>query len=42
LVEDIPDRAVELLRQEGFRARRLEDGLPEWRAADLPVARDEA
>jgi len=34
--------AVELLRQEGFRARRLEDGLPEWRAADLPVARDEA
>jgi rhodanese-related sulfurtransferase/DNA-binding transcriptional ArsR family regulator len=29
--------AVELLRQEGFSARRLEDGLPEWRAAGLAV-----
>ena len=29
--------AVELLRQEGFPARRLEDGLPEWRAAGLAV-----
>jgi rhodanese-related sulfurtransferase/DNA-binding transcriptional ArsR family regulator len=30
--------AVALLRSEGFRARRLEDGLPEWRLAGLPVA----
>ena len=29
--------AVALLRQEGFAARRLEDGLPEWRAAGLAV-----
>lgn len=30
-------KAVRLLQQAGFRARRLEDGLPEWRAAGLPV-----
>lgn len=30
--------AVALLRARGFKARRLEDGLPEWRAAGLPVA----
>lgn len=30
--------AVELLRQRGWRARRLENGFPEWRAAGLPVA----
>ena len=30
--------AVELLRDEGFAARRLEDGLPEWQAAGLAVA----
>jgi rhodanese-related sulfurtransferase/DNA-binding transcriptional ArsR family regulator len=30
-------RAVQLLRQRGFLARRLEDGLPEWRLAGLPV-----
>jgi rhodanese-related sulfurtransferase len=29
--------AVALLRQEGFSARRLEDGLPEWQAAGLAV-----
>src|SRR4029453_5616336 len=29
--------AVELLRGEGFTARRLEDGLPEWQAAGLAV-----
>jgi rhodanese-related sulfurtransferase/biotin operon repressor len=29
--------AVTTLRQAGFTARRLEDGLPEWRAAALPV-----
>jgi rhodanese-related sulfurtransferase/DNA-binding transcriptional ArsR family regulator len=29
--------AIELLRQEGFSARRLEDGLPEWQAAGLAV-----
>jgi ArsR family transcriptional regulator len=30
--------AVAALRVRGFRARRLEDGLPEWRAAGLPVS----
>ena len=29
--------AVETLRARGWRARRLENGLPEWRAAGLPV-----
>jgi ArsR family transcriptional regulator len=29
--------AVALLRKRGFNVRRLEDGLPEWRAAGLPV-----
>jgi rhodanese-related sulfurtransferase/biotin operon repressor len=32
--------AVELLRKRGLKARRLEDGLPEWRVAGLPVERD--
>jgi rhodanese-related sulfurtransferase/DNA-binding transcriptional ArsR family regulator len=31
--------AVCLLRKRGFRIRRLEDGLPEWQAAGLPVDR---
>ncbi len=30
-------RAVEILRIRGYRARRLMDGFPEWRAAGLPV-----
>jgi rhodanese-related sulfurtransferase/DNA-binding transcriptional ArsR family regulator len=30
--------AVALLRGRGFKARRLEDGYPEWKAAGLPVA----
>lgn len=30
-------RAVEVLRERGFRARRLEEGFPEWRLAGLPV-----
>jgi rhodanese-related sulfurtransferase len=29
--------AVEKLRKRGLRARRLEDGFPEWKAAGLPV-----
>ena len=29
--------AVAALRTQGFKARRLEDGFPEWRAAGLPV-----
>lgn len=29
--------AVALLRERGFRVRRLVDGLPEWRSAGLPV-----
>lgn len=32
------DRAVELLRASGRRARRLSGGFPEWKAAGLPVA----
>jgi ArsR family transcriptional regulator len=31
--------AVALLRARGFNARRLEEGLPEWRAAGLPIKR---
>jgi len=29
--------AVAALRRRGFRVRRLEDGLPEWKAAGLPT-----
>jgi ArsR family transcriptional regulator len=29
--------AVAKLREHGFKARRLEDGYPEWKAAGLPV-----
>jgi len=31
--------AVEVLREHGFRARRADDGLPDWRAAGRSVAR---
>ena len=31
-------QAVELLAAHGIRARRLAEGLPEWRLAGLPVA----
>ena len=31
-------QAVERLRAKGYRARRLDGGLPEWRLAGLPVA----
>lgn len=34
--------AVKLLQAKGFRARRLEDGIPEWRAQGLPVTVGEA
>ena len=30
-------KAIRVLQQAGFKARRLEDGLPEWKAAGLPV-----
>jgi ArsR family transcriptional regulator len=30
--------AVAALRQQGYRARRLEDGFPEWKVAGLPIA----
>src|SRR5438094_91420 len=30
--------AVAALRQRGYRARRLEDGFPEWKVAGLPVS----
>jgi rhodanese-related sulfurtransferase/DNA-binding transcriptional ArsR family regulator len=36
------DRAVDMLRSSGRRARRLVGGFPEWRAAGLPVARSSA
>lgn len=29
--------AVAMLRRKGLKARRLKDGMPEWRAAGLPV-----
>ena len=32
------DDAVRQLRRRGFRARRLEDGYPEWQRAGHPVA----
>ncbi|HEC13021.1 MAG TPA: metalloregulator ArsR/SmtB family transcription factor [Acidiferrobacteraceae bacterium] len=32
--------AVEKLRAQGYQARRLEDGFPEWQTAGLPVERD--
>lgn len=31
--------AVQLLRRKGLKARRLKDGLPEWRLAGLPTDR---
>lgn len=31
--------AVDKLRKRGFKAKRLENGFPEWRAAGLPVER---
>ena len=31
--------AVQLLRRKGLKARRLKDGLPEWRRAGLPTDR---
>jgi rhodanese-related sulfurtransferase/DNA-binding transcriptional ArsR family regulator len=36
------DRAVELLRASGRRARRLVAGFPEWKAAGLPVDTNDA
>jgi rhodanese-related sulfurtransferase len=33
------DEAVELLHTHGYRARRLSEGLPDWRAAGMPVER---
>jgi rhodanese-related sulfurtransferase/DNA-binding transcriptional ArsR family regulator len=33
----LADDAVRLLRRKGRAARRLEDGFPEWRQANLPV-----
>jgi rhodanese-related sulfurtransferase len=32
------DEAVRELSRRGYRARRLEDGFPEWKRAGLPVA----
>ncbi len=35
-------RAVEILRSRGFRARRLEEGMPDWRARGFEVVAGEA
>lgn len=32
--------AVQMLRRKGLQARRMENGMPEWRSAGLPVAQD--
>lgn len=32
--------AVARLREKGLKARRLEDGYPEWKAKGLPVERE--
>ena len=32
--------AVEKLRQQGFKANRLEDGFPEWKTAGLPIEKN--
>ncbi|MGD8484255.1 MAG: rhodanese-like domain-containing protein, partial [Thioalkalispiraceae bacterium] len=32
--------AVARLREKGIKARRLEDGYPEWKTAGLPVEQD--
>jgi len=32
--------AVALLRERGYRARRLEDGFPEWKTAGLPTTKE--
>jgi rhodanese-related sulfurtransferase len=34
----LSDEALTLLLERGFRARRLSEGLPEWRAAGYPVS----
>ena len=34
--------AVALLRNKGYRVRRLEDGFPEWKMAGLPTSRGHA
>jgi ArsR family transcriptional regulator len=34
--------AVTLLRKRGYRARRADEGLPDWRAAGLAIAYGEA
>lgn len=34
--------AVELLRRKGLKARRMQDGLPEWRLAGLPTEQGQA
>ncbi len=33
----LADEAVMLLKKRGYKARRMEDGLPEWRVDGLPV-----
>lgn len=35
------DDAVRELHRRGYKARRLEDGFPEWKRAGLPVAHDD-
>ena len=35
------DEAVKVLKRHGYRARRLDGGFPDWRAAGLPVELEE-
>jgi rhodanese-related sulfurtransferase len=37
LGEFVAHQAIEMLRRAGVRARRLVEGLPEWRLAGFPV-----
>jgi len=34
--------AVEILQKHGFQARRLQEGLPDWKRAGFPIERNEA
>jgi ArsR family transcriptional regulator len=36
----LSDEAVARLRREGYEAKRLDVGYPEWRAEGLPVEKD--
>jgi len=37
VVDLMPDEAVRLLRRRGFDARKISDGVTEWRASGQPL-----